>query len=73
MTTNESYPLPQRGSPTGISALIVGAGVAGSLAALEFWRQGIDVQLIERSPSRLTGGMSLKVMTNMLMSDSTDR
>ena len=50
--------LPQRGPPVGISALVVGAGVAGLLCALELWRQGIDVQIIDRSPSRNTSGMS---------------
>jgi 2-polyprenyl-6-methoxyphenol hydroxylase-like FAD-dependent oxidoreductase len=49
--------LPPRGSPVGISALVVGAGVAGLLCALELWRQGIDVQVIERSPSRNASGM----------------
>lgn len=57
MTSVQSPPpLPPRGNPVCISALVVGAGVAGMLAALELWRQGIDVQIIERAPSRLTGG-----------------
>lgn len=56
MGSIETPSLPTRGAPVGISALVVGAGVAGLLCALELWRQGIDVQIIERSPSRNTSG-----------------
>lgn len=56
MGSTETPSLPPRSSPVGISALVVGAGVAGLLCALELWRQGIDVQIIERSPSRNTSG-----------------
>ncbi|OKL57964.1 hypothetical protein UA08_06659 [Talaromyces atroroseus] len=56
MVSNKIYTVPQRGSPIGVSALIVGAGIAGLYAALELWRQGIDVQIIERAPARLTTG-----------------
>ncbi|EED22801.1 monoxygenase, putative [Talaromyces stipitatus ATCC 10500] len=68
MTSTESSPLPPRGSPIGISALVVGAGVAGLLAALELWRQGIDVQIIDRAPSRLTGGDGFSISYNIIRS-----
>ncbi|KAI5922880.1 FAD/NAD(P)-binding domain-containing protein [Camillea tinctor] len=35
--------------PTGIKVLIVGAGVAGMFAALECWRKGNDVEIIEKA------------------------
>ncbi|KAI0381983.1 FAD/NAD(P)-binding domain-containing protein [Hypomontagnella monticulosa] len=33
---------------TGIKALVVGAGVAGLMTALECWRKGIDVEVVEK-------------------------
>lgn len=48
--------LPERKSSSGISVLIVGAGVAGLLACLECWRQGHDVRIVERSTLRLLSG-----------------
>ncbi|KAJ5399673.1 hypothetical protein N7465_010162 [Penicillium sp. CMV-2018d] len=36
--------------PTGINVVIVGAGLAGLLAALECWRKGHEVQVVERGP-----------------------
>lgn len=57
MGSIETSSLPTRGTFLGISALVVGGGVAGLLCALELWRHGIDVQIIERSPSRNTSGM----------------
>lgn len=61
MDSIETPSLPPRGPPVGISALVVGAGVAGLLCALELWRHGIDVQIIERSLSRNTSGMSTRL------------
>jgi monoamine oxidase len=43
--------LPHRQSPTGISVLIVGAGVGGIMSALECWRKGHTVRILERSLS----------------------
>lgn len=57
MGSTETPSLPTRGAPVGISALVVGGGVAGLMCALELWRHGIDVQIIERSPSRNTSGV----------------
>ncbi|KAK6845598.1 hypothetical protein PG995_015708 [Apiospora arundinis] len=48
--------LPPRCPPSGISILIVGAGPAGLFAALECWRKGHDVRVIERSPRPTTAG-----------------
>lgn len=36
-------------SPTGISILIVGGGVGGMMTALESWRQGHNVRILERN------------------------
>lgn len=36
--------------PSGISVLVVGAGVGGITAAMECWRKGHDVRIIERAP-----------------------
>lgn len=44
--------------PTGISCLIVGAGVGGLTTALECRRKGHDVRVVERSPSPSTAGIS---------------
>jgi 2-polyprenyl-6-methoxyphenol hydroxylase-like FAD-dependent oxidoreductase len=54
--STQNHTLPQRESPLGISVLIVGGGIAGLMAALEMWLQGLDVQVIERVPARLTAG-----------------
>ncbi|KAK8129771.1 FAD/NAD(P)-binding domain-containing protein [Apiospora kogelbergensis] len=48
--------LPPRCPPSGISILIVGAGPAGLFAALECWRKGHDVRVIERSSEPTTAG-----------------
>lgn len=49
--------LPDRFPLSGISVLIAGGGVAGLLAALECWRKGHNVRIVERSPSRLLSGI----------------
>ncbi|GKZ16994.1 hypothetical protein AbraCBS73388_005981 [Aspergillus brasiliensis] len=46
----------QRYPQTGISVLIVGAGVAGLMAALECWRNGHEVRIVERSGEEVTTG-----------------
>ncbi|MCJ1405849.1 hypothetical protein MMC11_009079 [Xylographa trunciseda] len=40
---------PERYPLTGISVLVVGAGVGGIMTALECWRNGHDVRILERS------------------------
>ncbi|KAH8898297.1 putative monooxygenase [Thozetella sp. PMI_491] len=42
--------------PTGISVLVVGAGVGGLMTALECRRKGHDVRVIERAPGPSTAG-----------------
>jgi 2-polyprenyl-6-methoxyphenol hydroxylase-like FAD-dependent oxidoreductase len=59
----QDHALPLRESPLGISVLIVGGGIAGLMAALEMWRQGLDVKIIERAPARLTAGELLLIFT----------
>lgn len=49
----------KRSPPSGISVLIVGAGPAGVYAALECWRKGHDVRIVERHPSASTEGQLL--------------
>ena len=50
--TTKRYP------ETGISVLIVGAGVGGLMTALEGWRKGLSVRILERSPREITTGTS---------------
>lgn len=40
----------QHKPPTGISVLIVGSGLGGLTFAIEAYRQGHDVQIIEKRP-----------------------
>ena len=40
---------PDRQPLTGISILIIGAGVGGIISALECWRKGHTVRILERS------------------------
>ena len=39
----------RRAHPNGIQVIIVGAGVGGLTAALECWRKGCDVVVLERT------------------------
>jgi NADPH-dependent glutamate synthase beta subunit-like oxidoreductase len=55
-TTNLHGTLPERYPSSGFCVLIVGSGVAGLMAALECWRKGHQVQIIEKSSTRLTSG-----------------
>lgn len=47
----------KRAPVNGIKAVIIGAGVAGLQAALECWRKGIDVVVIEKSEKISPHGM----------------
>ncbi|KAF2173599.1 hypothetical protein M409DRAFT_15878 [Zasmidium cellare ATCC 36951] len=51
----------QRDPPTGISVLISGAGVGGLTSALEFWRKGCDVRVLERAKESLTTGDTFQI------------
>ncbi|KAJ5088739.1 hypothetical protein N7456_012355 [Penicillium angulare] len=59
--------LPERFPSTGISVLIAGGGVAGLLAALECWRKGHNVRIVERSPSRLLSGDGFTIGPSALL------
>ena len=41
---------------TGINVLIAGAGIGGMFFALESWRQGHDVRILEKSPHLVSLG-----------------
>lgn len=47
----------RRYESTGISVLIVGAGMGGVLSALEGWRKGHSVQVLERSEAPVYTGV----------------
>ncbi|KAF2464735.1 FAD/NAD(P)-binding domain-containing protein [Lindgomyces ingoldianus] len=51
----------QRSSPSGISVLITGGGVGGLLTALELWRRGCDVRVLERTNTTTTAGDSFVI------------
>ena len=44
-----------------ISVLVVGAGIGGLTCALECWRKGFQVQILERSPEEKLIGIRLDV------------
>lgn len=47
---------PERHPSTGISVLIIGAGVGGIMTALECWRKGHDVRILERGSGPVETG-----------------
>jgi NADPH-dependent 2,4-dienoyl-CoA reductase/sulfur reductase-like enzyme len=56
---NGEQPAVKRYAESGINILIVGAGIGGLLSALECWRKGHSVQVLERSSRPvLTGKLS---------------
>ena len=50
-----------RSSPNGISVLISGAGVGGLMTALECWRRGCNVRILERTKYNVTSGDSFSI------------
>lgn len=42
---------------TGLDIVIVGAGLGGMMAAIECWRKGHEVQIIEKESALSTAGM----------------
>lgn len=42
---------------TGLDIIIVGAGLGGMMAAIECWRKGHEVQIIEKESGLLATGM----------------
>ena len=64
---------PKRCSLTGISVLIVGAGVGGIMTALECWRQGHEVRLLERNSGPVgTGSCASQCELMELAADTND-
>ncbi len=58
--TEPSSPCPAtvvRHLSSGIFVLIVGAGIGGLMAALECWRKGHEVHVLERSSKASTAGL----------------
>lgn len=47
--TTDTASRVERYPETGISVLIVGAGIGGLMTALECWRKGLRVKVLERS------------------------
>lgn len=56
----------RRRSPNGIKVIIIGAGVAGLQMALESWRNGCDVQVIEAADALSPIGMWYSVSWSIL-------
>ncbi|OKL60217.1 hypothetical protein UA08_04833 [Talaromyces atroroseus] len=52
--------------PTGISCLVVGAGVGGLMTALECRRKGHSVRVVERSPAPSTAGDFFSIGRNII-------
>jgi hypothetical protein len=56
--TTPTSSLPSRHPSTGVSVLIVGAGMGGLMTALECWRKGHDVVgILERSEGPVYSGI----------------
>ncbi|KAF4627938.1 hypothetical protein G7Y89_g10216 [Cudoniella acicularis] len=52
--------------PTGITVLVVGAGVGGLMAALECVRKGHNVRIVEKSPGPSTQGDFFSIGPNII-------
>jgi 2-polyprenyl-6-methoxyphenol hydroxylase-like FAD-dependent oxidoreductase len=48
--------------PSGIDVLVVGAGIGGLSAAIELWRKGHDVRVIEAKDGIADLGLLLKYL-----------
>ena len=59
-----STPSVKRYPKSGISILVVGAGVGGLLAALECWRKGHDVRVLEKSSTHVMTGLWFSIEVN---------
>lgn len=53
--------LPPRSSPNNITILISGAGIGGLFTALECWRHGFTVRILERANSSSAQGDSVTI------------
>ena len=59
ISLNGMMPPTKRYTDSDISVLVVGAGVGGLLSALECWRKGHTVRILERSDSQIWTGQPL--------------
>lgn len=50
---------PKRYPETVISVLIVGSGIGGLMTALECWRKGLSVEILERSEGPVYTGAAI--------------
>jgi hypothetical protein len=60
-TPEGSTTVVERHPPSGISVLVVGGGPVGVYTALECWRKGHKVRIIERSPMARTQGEHTRI------------
>ena len=56
ISSNGTMPPTKRYTDSDILVLIVGAGVGGLLSAIECWRKGHTVRILERSDSPIWTG-----------------
>jgi 2-polyprenyl-6-methoxyphenol hydroxylase-like FAD-dependent oxidoreductase len=54
----------EREPSTGVSVLVVGAGIGGLTFAIEAYRKGHDVRVVERSPEGQYSGQDTIMMHN---------
>lgn len=52
---------------TGIDVLIVGAGLGGLTCALECWRKGHNVQILDRSPGPIMTGDNVQIQPSAIL------
>lgn len=52
---------------TGIDVLIVGAGLGGLTCALECWRKGHNVQILDRSPGPIWTGDNVQIQPSAIL------
>lgn len=61
------HPVTDRWPRSGISILIVGAGTAGLFAALECWRKGHDVRVLEKAPEPYSAGKHRHIQSKIVL------
>ena len=73
MSENRLFAAAARRPLTGISVFVVGAGVGGIMTALERWRQGHEVRLLERSSGPVEKGQCVyECIFSELAADKND-